>query len=279
MNGTGLPGIGDRDAGGEEDQDGAGDNQHHVAQPRGDALADADRHQEVGDRDALLRGRNAGERRDRVGHGLPRASSAAGRRRAQSTARARPADQQARPTSGRAAGRGPTPPRTALTIDRRPAIRAGWAAASIASATPRTMARTIVGTGTPEPFVQAAGRRDDQQHADRDAGHRPDHGADGPQDPGLDQHAPPDLAPAHPDRAQHPELADALPDVHRQRVDDPERRRSPRRRGPGGRAARTRGPGPRRPRPPPAETGATVSARCRAISATATDASASRPGA
>ena len=47
---------------------------------------------------------------------------------------------------------------------------------------------------------------------------------DEPGDPGLDDDRSPDLAARHPGRAQDADLADPLEDVHRERVDDPERR-------------------------------------------------------
>ena len=52
----------------------------------------------------------------------------------------------------------------------------------------------------------------------------PEHRAGQAEDAGLDDDRAPDLAAGHPGRAQDADLADALDDVHRQRVDDAERR-------------------------------------------------------
>ena len=60
--------------------------------------------------------------------------------------------------------------------------------------------------------------------ANSDAQHEPEQRADQRRDDGLEAHDALDLAPRHADRAQHPELARALEDRQRERVDDPEQR-------------------------------------------------------
>ena len=58
----------DVDLGGQEDEQRAGHDERDVADARVDPLADADRDEEIGDREATFRGRRAVESRDGDGH-------------------------------------------------------------------------------------------------------------------------------------------------------------------------------------------------------------------
>ena len=207
--------AGDRegDLGGQVDQERAGDHQHHVAQPGRDALADAHRDEEVRDREALLRGGHSRHGRQRVGHRPPSWRDPAG---GTASAPSLPTPAKRRWVADRSYS-----PRTADTIDRRPAIRAGCAAASIASDTPRTRARAIVPTAPGAPSRARRRRPRAARRSPRPA-IEPDDPADHAEDPGLDEHAAPDLATAHAGGPQDAELADSLPGVHRERVDDAE---------------------------------------------------------
>ena len=62
----------------------------------------------------------------------------------------------------------------------------------------------------------------DEQAGEDDAEDDPEHGPDQRRDHALVADHPADLAPGHPDRAQHPQLARPLEDGQHERVDDAE---------------------------------------------------------
>ena len=152
----------ERDQRGQVDEDRAGDDQDDVAQAGRDALADAHRDEEVRDREALLRGGHPRHGRQRVGHRPPSWRRPDGRRVGPSL-----------PTAAKPADAGLTGQalRTAATIDRRPAIRAGWAAASIASADAedqRDARSSPTAPGSPDgsPPANATQQRPDDEPGD-----------------------------------------------------------------------------------------------------------------
>ncbi len=108
-------------------------------------------------------------------------------------------------------------------MDSRAATRAGQAAASIATTTPRTRATATIGHETIDPTSMPPPASADHQTADDDPERDPEDRSGQTQDAGLDDDRAPDLATGHPGRAQDPDLADPFDDVHGQRVDDPER--------------------------------------------------------
>ena len=103
----------------------------------------------------------------------------------------------------------------------------GRPAASIATTTPRTSATPIVeprdaarSTSVRPPARTTISAADDEP--EHDAEQRPGE----TEDPASTTTDPPDLAAGHPGRTQDADLADALDDVHGQRVDDARARRS-----------------------------------------------------
>ena len=230
-----------------------------MAQPRRDPLAHAHGNEEVGDREALLGGGDPRHRRDRVGHRSPRAP-----------ALGRPGVRRSLPTATGRTNRGldgwrvPSrrqSPRTAATIERRPAIRAGCAAASIASPTPATSDSDDRG-----PTAARARRRAARRRTRRAATPTPIPATEPtiapirPRIPASTSTLRQTWRRLMPGGAQHAQLADPLPGVHRERVDDAQARRRRPRPARGGRAGRTRGRARRRGRPRPARSGATVRA-------------------
>ncbi len=149
------------------------------------------------------------------------------RRRRERGAARRRAPSRTRALDGRATMRRQTLPHSyarARSTSSRAARRAGHSEASIpASAAPTTSASSVpIGNVRRKPSA-SSGRL--IASANSDAEHEPEQRADQRRDDGLQAHDPLDLAARHADRAQQPELARALEDRQRERVDDPEQRR------------------------------------------------------